>query len=152
MLSEVLLLIQKDFKIDFRQGFALSAVLLFAITTVFICYKIFGDIQGQVWNAVYWIIFLFAALNAILKSFIQESGARSMYYFSLVNPIAVFLSKILYNTFFLFVLGILTYAVMGIFVGNPVRELPLFILTLFLGSLGISIAFTFVTAIGAKSN
>jgi len=152
MLGQILQLIKKDFTIDFRQGFALTSVFLFAVTTVFMCYKIFGDLQGQAWNAVFWIIFLFAALNAILRSFVQESGGRELYYFSLLNPIAVLLSKIIYNTLFLFVLGTLTFLVMALFTGNSVREIPLFFMTLSLGSMGLSIAFTFVTAIGSKSN
>ena len=152
MISQIIQLIRKDFTIDFRQGFALSSVFLFAVTTVFMCYKIFGDLQGQSWNAVFWIIFLFSALNAILRSFIQENGARELYYFSLLNPIAVLFSKIIYNTVFLFILGALTYFVMLLFTSNGARDLPLFMLTLGLGSLGLSIAFTFVTAIGSKSN
>ena len=41
---------------------------------------------------------------------------------------------------------------MALFTGNSVREIPLFFMTLGLGSVGLSIAFTFVTAIGSKSN
>jgi heme exporter protein B len=141
MLAQIFQLIKKDFTIDFRQGFALTSVFLFAVTTVFMCYKIF-----------FWIIFLFAALNAILRSFVQESGGRELYYFSLLDPIAVLFSKIIYNTLFLFVLGTLTFLVMALFTGNSVREIPLFFMTLGLGSVGLSIAFTFVTAIGSKSN
>ena len=152
MFTQIVQLMKKDFLIDFRQGFALTSVLLFAVTTVFMAFKIFGDIQAQTWNAVFWIIFLFASLNAVLRSFIQESGARQLYYYTLANPLAVLFSKIIYNTIFLFVLALLTYLALVLFAGDPVGDKGEFLLALFLGSLAISTTFTFVSAIASKSS
>ena len=49
-------------------------------------------------------------------------------------------------------LGLLAFGAFGLVAGNPVKNTPLFLGTLFLGSLGFSITFTFISAIAAKAN
>ena len=50
------------------------------------------------------------------------------------------------------VLCVLTFGVFGVVAGQPVKEIPLFITTLMLGSLGFSITLTFISAIAGKAN
>jgi heme exporter protein B len=57
----------------------------------------------------------------------------------------------IYNTALLFLLSILSWGLLGALTGNPVKESGLFVLAIFLGSMGLSIAFTFVSAISAKA-
>ncbi len=49
------------------------------------------------------------------------------------------------------ILGTLTFIVFAFIAGNPVRDFPLFALTLLLASIGFSSIFTFISALGAKS-
>ena len=42
---------------------------------------------------------LFTAVNAVAKSFMQESAGRQLYYYTLANPRDIMLSKIIYNIF-----------------------------------------------------
>jgi heme exporter protein B len=64
----------------------------------------------------------------------------------------VLLAKITYNTLLLMVLGVLALLTFGLVAGNPVKDYPLFILTLILGSIGFSIAFTFIAAIASGAS
>lgn len=118
---------------------------------MFIIYKSFNTVDSRTWNALFWIIFLFAALNGLVKSFLQESEAREIYYYSIVHPIELILSKVLYNIIMLLVLGFLIYGCMGLFLHNPVRDYDLFLASIIMGSIGVSLCFTFVSAISMKS-
>lgn len=152
MLKEIGYLIKKDVTLELRQKYAISGILLYVLSTVFVVYLVFIRIEPPVWNTIFWIIVLFASVNAVAKSFIQESGYRALYYYSIANPIAIIISKIIYNFFLLFLLTILTYGMMSLVVGNPVKDHALFWQIMMLSSLGFSITFTFISGIAVKAN
>jgi heme exporter protein B len=101
---------------------------------------------------LFWLIVLFASINGVVKSFVQESGARQLYYYQIADPAALLFAKIIYNTLLLIVLSTLAFAIYSLVAGNPVKDFKLFGLLLLLGSLGFSIAFTFIASISAKAN
>jgi len=152
LLKEITLLLRKEFTLEFRQSYAISGILLYVLSTVFIIYISFQNVSPQLWNVLFWVIMLFASINAVVKSFVQESGNRQLYYYQIANPLAILLSKMLYNALLLLVLGILTFLALSFVAGDPVEEAGKFALALFLGSIGFSITFTFVSAIAAKAD
>ena len=152
LLKEIAFLLRKEFIIELRQKYAIGGILLYVISTVFIVYMAFMNVNAMAWNTLYWIVILFASVNAVAKSFVQESGNRQLYYYILTNPTAIILSKIIYNVILLLLISLLAYAAFSLVAGNPVRNTGQFLTALFLGSLGLSIAITFVSAIAAKAN
>ncbi|HMU02308.1 MAG TPA: ABC transporter permease, partial [Saprospiraceae bacterium] len=112
----------KELSIEFRQKFALGGIFLFATTVVFIVYKSFNNINPREWTILIWIIMLFAGLNAIVKSFLQEKKETYLYYYTLFDPIDLIVAKLLYNFIFLCVLFLIILGVMFIFTGFPVKD------------------------------
>ncbi|MEL6638017.1 MAG: heme exporter protein CcmB [Bacteroidota bacterium] len=152
MIGEIGVLLRKELVLEWRLRYAISGILLYVLSTVYIVYASFVNVPAPTWNAVFWIIVLFASVNAIAKSFVQENGQRQLYYYILANPTSIVLAKVIYNTLLLFGLSLLCYGALGTVAGNPVKDQGLFALGLFLGSLGFSIAFTFISAIASKTN
>src|SRR5688500_1827509 len=98
MLRQVIHLISKELTLELRQKYVLNGILLYVISTVFISYLSFKRVSDPpTWNALFWIIMLFASVNAVSKSFIQESKGRQLYLYTLASPQAIILSKIIYN-------------------------------------------------------
>jgi heme exporter protein B len=152
LLKEIAFLLRKEVLIELRQKYAIGGILLYVISTVFIVYMAFVNVNAMAWNTLFWIVLLFASVNAVAKSFVQESGQRQLYYYVLTNPTAIILSKILYNVILLLTIALLTYGAFSLLAGNPVRRIGQFVTAMFLGSVGLSIAITFVSAIAAKAN
>jgi heme exporter protein B len=153
ILTETKHLLLKEIRLELRQKYALSGVLLYVVSTVFVVYITLGqEVGGAIWAALFWIIVLFASVNAIAKSFVQESPRRQLYYYSLSNPASVILAKMVYNALLLLAISFLAFFVFSIVVGNPVKYPWLFYQTIALGALGFSITFTFISAISAKAN
>lgn len=148
----ILLLLRKEFLLEFRTRSAISGIFLYVISTLFVVYETFVKIQPNVWNTLFWIILLFVAVNAMVKSFVQEKGNRVLYYYSLLNPSHVLLAKIVYNTLLLLVLSLFIWGLFIFFGDNPVKDIGLFLLILFLGSFGFSVTFTFLASLVAASN
>ncbi|MEM9919604.1 MAG: heme exporter protein CcmB [Bacteroidota bacterium] len=151
LIKESIQLLRKEFVLELRQRYAISGILLYVLSTVFIVYTSFIQVPGSVWNTLFWIIVLFASVNAIAKSFMQEAGNRQLYYYTLANPSAIILSKIVYNILLLLVLTFLSYGAFSLVAGNPVKNYQQFFIALFLGSIGFSITFTFVSAIASRA-
>jgi heme exporter protein B len=151
MLQQTMRLLWRDWILEWRTKYAISGIVLYVLSTVVLVHSALIDIKPQVWNAIFWVILLFAAVSAIVKSFVQESQGRQLYYYSLVHPLALLAAKMIYNTSLLFLLSLLSWGLLAALTGNPVKETGLFVLAIFLGSMGLSIAFTFVSAISAKA-
>ena len=148
----IILLLRKEILLEFRTRSAISGIFLYVISTLFVVYETFVKIQPNVWNTLFWIILLFVAVNAMVKSFVQEKGNRVLYYYSLLNPSHVLIAKIVYNTLLLLVLSLLIWGLFIFFGDNPVKDMGLFLLILFLGSFGFSVTFTFLASLVAASN
>jgi heme exporter protein B len=151
-LRQFFALLQKELLLEWRSNYAISGILLYVLATVFVVYRVFIRLEPNVWNAMFWVVLLFAAVNAIVKSFVQESGARQLYYYVLANPLAVLTAKMMYNALLLLGISFLVWAGFTFFGDSPVKETGLFLTALFLGSLGFSITLTFISAISAKAD
>jgi heme exporter protein B len=152
LLKEIKYLIQKEIQLEWRQKYAFNGLLLYVISTIYICYLSFKTIiDPATWNALFWIIMLFAAVNAVAKSFLQEGEGRLLYYYTLVNPQGIILSKIAYNALLMLVLSGINMAFYSLLIGNIVQDMPLYLISMLLGSLGFSSILTMVSAIASKA-
>ncbi len=153
LFTEIKYLVGKEVMLELRQKYVLNGILLYLVSTVFVTYLAFENaITAETWNSLFWIILLFVAVNGISKSFLQESPARHLYYYTLVSPQAIVLSKILYNLFLMAVLSLLAFGFFLLLMGNQVVNIPLFLVTLTLGSLGLSSVLTMVAAIASRAS
>lgn len=159
ILSQTRHLLKKEILLEWRSKYAFNGVLLYVVSTVFVCYIAFnlsaGFAQSKgypiVWNVLFWIIMLFAAVNAMAKSFLQESKSRLLYYYSIASPQAIILSKIIYNALLMVLLSILALAVYMLFFTNTLGDPFYYFLTVLLGSISFATVFTMVSAIAAKA-
>src|ERR1700755_2203310 len=159
LVNETWYLLKKEILLEWRSKYAFNGVLLYVVSTVFICYISFNLTPGFsgspgyriVWNVLFWIIILFASVNAIAKSFIQESKARLLYYYSIASPQAIILSKTIYNILLMSLLSILALIVYLLFFPNVIGDPLYYFLSVLLGSISFSTVFTMISAIASKA-
>jgi len=151
VLKQFILLLQHEFTAEWRQRNALGGVLLYVISTVFVAYLTFKRVDPLAWIALYWIIILFASVNAVAKSFIQNSPGRMLYYYSIANPISILLAKLTYNILLLWVIQWIAFLVMSLLVGQPVQDTFMFLLSGALAAIGIAASGTLISAISHKA-
>ncbi len=144
--------IRKDILLEWRQRAALGSVLLYLLSTAFVCYLAFdGLVDLAAWNALFWLIMLFSGISAVQKSFVQESGSHLFYYYTLLSARGVINAKIAYNTLLLFLLSLAGLAVFMVFMGNPIESFWLFLVNMTLGMMGFSVILTLVSSIAAAT-
>lgn len=150
--GNLLSLIRKDILIEWRQKHTLFGVLLYVGCTVFVVYTMSGQPETRVWNALFWITQLFVATNAVAKSFLQEPQARFRYYFTIVKPSTFMMAKMIYSTVLLLAMSLVSLLLFNVLLGNPIIQTGLFILITAIGSISLSVVFTFLSAIAARAN
>ncbi|MCL7989387.1 heme exporter protein CcmB [Sphingobacterium sp. lm-10] len=151
LLEQVKVLVIKDILLEWRSKSAINSILLYVVSTVFVCYQAFKSVDTLVWNALFWIILLFASITAISRGFTQETQHRYLYYYSLVNPKALVLSKIVYNAILMSLIAGAAFIVYGTIFRNPIEDLLLYFAAVALGAISFSSVFTMVSGISAKT-
>ncbi len=154
ILNEIRLLVRKEIQLEWRQKYAMHGLLLYLASTVFVCYLSFKAKQQAIhpitWNTLFWIILLFIAINAIGKSFTQESAQRNLFYYTIASPEAIIFSKITYNTLVMTGISLIGIVFYSWVMGNPVGNFPLYLLSLVLGAIGFSATLSMVAGIAAQ--
>jgi heme exporter protein B len=107
--------------------------------------------ESKVWNGLFWVIQLFICINAVAKSFLQESRGRMLYFYSIASPRDFVLAKLLFNSLLMLVMSLLSLFLFALFLGNPVEKAGPFIGLVLLGGWSLSLVFTFLAAIAAKA-
>jgi heme exporter protein B len=148
---EVKWLMYKDATLEWRSKFAINGILLYVVSTIFVCYQAFRSLDPTTWNVLFWIILLFASINAMSRSFVQEPESRQLYYYTLVRPQAVILSKIIYNILLMVALSLIAYLFYNLIFQNPLADPLLYFIAIFLGSISFATVFTMISGISAKA-
>ena len=138
--------------LEWRSKYAFNSILLYVVSTVFVCYQAFRSIDGPMWNALFWIILLFASINAITKSFAQESKGRQLYYYTLVSPQAIIFSKIVYNVILMFILSMVAFFFYSVVFRNPLGDPLFYFIAVVMGSISFATVFTMISGISAQAN
>ena len=156
MWPEIKYLFQKEVTLEWRQKYAFNGLLLFTVSTIFIIYlslsvKNQSSLQAPLWNAIFWVVILFSAINAVAKSFLQESAGRQLYYYTAVHPVSLIIAKMTYNSLLMLVLALIATVAYGTVLGYPVSNTAMFLCALVLASVGISSVLTMMSAIASKA-
>ena len=107
--------------------------------------------ESKVWNGLFWVIQLFVCINAVAKSFLQESRGRMLYFYSITSPANFVLAKLLFNSILMLAMSLLSLLLFTLFLGNPMQKAGQFVGLVLLGGWSLSLVFTFLAAIAAKA-
>jgi len=147
----IFVLFKKDLLLEIRQQYSFYGVILYVISTIFVLFLAMGRPEADVWNGLFWMIQLFVCINAIAKSFLQESKARMLYYYSIAGARDFVIARILYNAVLMLAMSITSLFLFIILLGNPFNDALKFIGLVCLGGVSLSLVFTFLAAIAGKA-
>jgi heme exporter protein B len=151
LFSQVKYLVNKELLLEWRSKYALNGVLLYVVSTIFVCFLSLVSVNPITWNALFWIIMLFASINAVSKSFLQESKGRQLYIYTIASPFALLISKTIYNVLLMTLLTIIALGFYMLVFDYVPTDLLLYLVATMLGSLSFSTIFTMVSAISSKA-
>lgn len=137
--------------LEVRQQYSFYGILLYMTATIFVLFLAIEEPEKEVWNGLFWVIQLFICINAVAKSFLQESRGRMLYFYSIASPVHFILAKLLFNSLLMLAMTSSSLLLFFALIGNPVVKFFPFIGIAILGGFSLSIVFTFLAAIAAKA-
>lgn len=150
-------LIKKEARLELKNMYGIASVILYVVAIIVVLYLSLAsqgankNIEVKYWNVLFWIMLLFAAINTIAKSFIQENSTKYLYYYSLVSPLAIILSKMIYNALLMLSIAIVSALLFALVLGSPVQNMMVYFIVILLGALSFSFLFTLVSSIASKA-
>ena len=151
-MSKITILLKKDFLLELRQQHTFFGILLYVASTIFVLYLAMGRPEGTVYNGLFWMIQLFVCVNAVAKSFLQESQGRMLYFYSVTSPVEFIIAKLIYSTVIMLLMVFVSLILFRILLGNPMMKPFQFVGIACLGGLSLSLVFTLMSAIAAKAH
>jgi heme exporter protein B len=150
------ILLLKEFTLELRRKSVISGIGLYLLSLIFICYLTFSlrqtEISEATWSVLFWLVILFSVINSVAKSFIGEKKGLSIYYYAVASAEAIIISKIIYNTALCLLLSLAGYLFFVVLIQDPIHDTSIFLLTLFLTSIGFSASLSLISSISAKAN
>lgn len=150
-MTPILTLFKKELLLEVRQQYSFYGILLYMGATIFVLFLAIQEPEKETWNGLFWIIQLFICINAVAKSFMQESRARMLYFYTIASPAHFMIAKLLFNSLLMLVMTLISVLLFFAFIGNPVQKMIPFIGLSVLGGFSLSMVFTFLAAIAAKA-
>jgi heme exporter protein B len=157
LLSNTAVLLNKELLTEFRSRELLMTTVVFILIVIVLFSFTFDPTAAEARRfgaGLLWLAFLFAASLMLQPCFLREqtNDTLSALRLSVSDPFAILLAKLAANTLFLLVTELLMLPVFAIFYNLPVgRVFGQLLLVFFLGSLGVSIAGTALSAISAQA-
>jgi heme exporter protein B len=157
LLSSTTALLGKELRTEFRSRELLTTTVVFILMVIVLFSFTFDPTYNESRRfgpGLLWLAFLFAASLMLQPCFLREQNndTLSALRLSVSDPFAIFLAKLIANTLFLLFTEVLMLPVFAILYNVPVlRVLGQLLLVFFLGSLGVSIAGTALSAISAQA-
>ena len=152
MIKTIVALLKKDLLLELRQQHSFYGILLYVASTIFVLYlSIAPAPEGDVWNGLFWTIQIFVCVNAVAKSFLQESRARMLYFYTIAGAKEFIIAKLIYNTILMLVMSLLSLGLFFVLLKNPLVHTLKFVGIVCIGGISISLVFTLLAAIAAKA-
>lgn len=153
--TEIAHLLRLEWQLDRRQKHVWGSMALYVVSTVYVCYQGVRHLfDVPIWNALFWIILLFAAFNALGRSFQRENAGRQLYLYTLASPRSVVLARTLYNGVIMAVLSLLSLAAYALFIGSSpldAARLDIFLTVAVVGGTGFALVLTLISALAARA-
>lgn len=152
IMSKIITLLKKDFLLELRQQHTFFGILLYVASTIFVLYLAMGQPESTVYNGLFWMIQLFVCVNAVAKSFLQESKGRMLYFYFISSPVQFIIAKLIYSSIVMLLMVVASLVLFMILLGNPIMNPLRFVGIALLGGLSLSLVFTLMSAIAAKAH
>lgn len=150
-IERIYALIKKDLLLEIRQQYTFYGILLYVASTIFVLYLAMQQPEEKVWNGLFWMIQLFICVNAVAKSFLQESRGRMLYFYTISGARDFVLAKLVFNAMLMIVMSVTSLLLFRLLMGNPLVHPWKFAGIVCLGGFSLSLVFTFLAAIAARA-
>ncbi len=157
--AEVGAVFAKDARSEFRTRAALSAILLFALTTLaVVSFSISAQglhpvVKARILASLLWVVLFFSAMSGLPRVFVKEEDSRTAMALRLAaRPNVVFVGKLLFNVALLLAVTAAVVPLYVILMDPGIQQWGQFVAVLFVGMGGLAGSATLLAALVARTS
>ena len=154
LVSRLLAVYAKDLRVELRTRYALSAILMFGITSLAVVSFSLGQagLSPSVLAALLWIVMFFSATAGLAQAFVREEESGTGLTLRLkADPDAVYWGKLFYNVTLLVLMALIIVPLFFAFTDAASEQPTALVVLVALGVIGLCAAMTLVGAIVARA-
>lgn len=152
----LLIVLKKDLKSEYRTRYAISSLFLFVFITINLIYFTIGskEIEPILLSALYWIVIFFAAMTGLGRTFISEEEKSTILFLKLFsNPLSVYFGKLLFNIILISLVNIISVLLFLLLIESfVIYNYLIFFLNLLISGIAIASGTTLLSALISKAN
>lgn len=154
-MSKLIALVVKDLNVELRTRYAINALILFALVTLFALGVTFtgARLDFRMHASLIWIMIYFSALQGLSGSFVREEASGTAMALRMYAPAnVVFFGKLLHSILILTILVVILMPLYYILMNPAVEMVGMLVVITGLGVIGLSATSTITAAIVSKAN
>lgn len=149
-------LFRKDWHSELRTRYAINALAMFILVTISVILFSIGNekISEYLTGGLLWVVIFFSAMSGLSRAFVSEEERGTTLTLQLIaSPTTIYSGKLLFNLVLVFVMNIaISILYSALFESFIIRSFDLFLITFFLGNIGIAVSSTIIAAIISKAS
>lgn len=152
--AKVAALLLKDLRVEYRTRYAVSAIFLFALTTLAaVSFSLgAGGLPAHFLAVLFWIVLFFSALSGLAQSFVKEAETKTAITLKLsADDDVVFFGKWLFNLVLLLGLEVFLVPLFLVLLNVEITRWGLLIGVVLIGSVGLVSITTLIAAMIATA-
>lgn len=149
------LIFKKDLRSELRTRYVINSLLMFVLVTISILKFALGDEKtgDEILTGLLWIVVFFTSSNGLSRTFVKEEEKETSVALKLTAmPAAVITGKLIFNLLLTIILNFFILILFILITDYRINNPGGFLITFFLGNLGLVSASTIIAAIISKAN
>jgi len=146
---------QKDLTLELKSKYGLNTILAFVSSALLVVlFSLRAErLSNESQAGLIWIIILFAAMSSLARAFVMEADKQTDALLRLHTlPSAVYIGKLLYNFAFILLVNVFSFGAYIFLLGLTIHNVGALIVSIVLGSAGLSGISTLLSAIVAEAD
>ncbi len=151
-MSEFLSLLRYNFSLEFRNRAQIISLLLLAWIVCYILFKVHPSLETTEFGYLFWMFMTLLSINVCLRTESYNGQEIRLYLYTVVDPVLIYLSKVVFNSCYLFLIAVLFYLSFHVYFTEQVPFQFELILVILVGAFVISATLTFVSTVSTYAN
>ena len=152
MFKNIYYLLKVHFRIEIRERFSFYGIVIYLSSTIFLIYLSNQQINLSIWTSLFWVVQLFACVNAVTKNNTVQNNHKLLYYYNVCSPAEYIIANMILNAGFMIILSIINLILFTLFLNFSMTNVLGFTSVACLGGVSISLLFTFLSALAQKAD
>lgn len=149
MLNSIWTLLKFNISSEYRKYAQVAGLVLFSWIVCYLIYRVHANLEPTEFGFIFWIFLMIISVNICLRAESHHGSQEHILLYTMVDPVHVLLAKVLFNFFYLLILGVMFYLFFQLYFSATVPMYLDFFIVIASGAFALSSSMSFVSSISS---